>query len=62
MIEATHSDHAPWIVVRSNDKRRARIAVLRRILRSLDYDGRDMNAIGDEDERIIGEGPGFAAG
>ena len=32
MLERTHSDHAPWTVVRSNDKRRARINVIRHIL------------------------------
>ena len=59
MIERTHSPHAPWIIVRSNDKRRARIEVVRRILLSLDYTGRDLAAIGKADEKIIGEGPKF---
>ena len=59
MIEATHSKHAPWIIVRANDKRRARIAVVRRILQSLDYKGRDLAAIGKADAKIIGEGPKF---
>lgn len=57
MIEHTHSDAAPWIVVRANDKRRARLATIRRILLSLPYDGRDLKAIGKEDDKIIGEGP-----
>ncbi len=39
MFRATHTAHAPWTVVLSNDKRRARIAVLRHILRSIDYEG-----------------------
>jgi polyphosphate kinase len=59
MIEATHSAHAPWIVVRANDKRRARIAVIRRILQGLDYPGRDLAAIGKADQKIIGEGTKF---
>jgi hypothetical protein len=59
MIERTHSPHAPWIIVRSNDKKRARIEVVRRILLSLDYTGRDLAAIGKADEKIIGEGPKF---
>ncbi len=59
MMERTHSEKAPWIVVRANDKRRARLAVLRRILRSLPYDGRDSDVVGKEDHRIIGEGPSF---
>jgi len=59
MIERTHTRPGPWIVVRANDKRRARIAVMRRVLLSLPYDGRDLNAVGDEDRKIIGEGPAF---
>jgi polyphosphate kinase 2 len=59
MIERTHSAHAPWTVVRSNDKRRARLAVMRRILSALPYAGRDLEAIGKQDEKIIGEGPDF---
>jgi hypothetical protein len=58
-VERTHSKAAPWIIVRANDKRRARIAVMRRILRSLPYDGRDLDAVGEEDGKIIGEGPAF---
>ncbi|MBN7775667.1 polyphosphate kinase 2 [Nitratireductor aquimarinus] len=59
MLERTHSTHAPWTVVRANDKRRARLAVIRRILLAIAYDGRDLDAIGPEDQLIIGTGPGF---
>ncbi len=59
MMKKTHSAHAPWTVVKANDKRRARLAVIRRILLSLPYDGRDLDAIGKEDEAITGEGQAF---
>ncbi|MBX3578583.1 MAG: polyphosphate kinase 2 [Rhizobiaceae bacterium] len=59
MLARTHTRHAPWMIVRANDKRRARIAIIRRLLLQLPYEGRDRAAIGDEDARIIGEGPGF---
>ncbi|MGN6470616.1 MAG: polyphosphate kinase 2 [Rhizobiaceae bacterium] len=59
MIARSHKNFAPWIVVHANDKRRARLAVIRRILLTLPYADRDMEAIGPEDGRIIGEGPGF---
>ena len=59
MVERTHKQFAPWIIVRANDKRRSRLAVMRRILLSLPYDGRDLDAIGKEDKKIIGEGPSF---
>ena len=41
MLKETHTDAAPWTVVLANDKRRARINLLRHILRTLDYDGKD---------------------
>ena len=59
MLERTHEKTTPWIVVRANDKRRARIAAIRRILLSLSYEGRDLDAIGGEDDKIIGEGLEF---
>jgi polyphosphate kinase len=59
MLERTHADHAPWTVVRANDKRRARIEVIRHILLAIDYTDRDLDAIGEADASIIGTGPGF---
>ncbi|MER8480602.1 polyphosphate kinase 2 [Mesorhizobium sp. M1163] len=59
MVERTHKEFAPWIIVRANDKRRARLTVMQRILLSLPYDGRDLDVIGKEDNKIIGEGPTF---
>ncbi len=53
MFERTHSAHAPWTIVRSNDKRRARINVIRLLLNSLDYDGKDKQKIGEVDKAII---------
>ena len=61
MVERTHSATVPWIIVRANDKRRARLAAMRRILLSVPYEGRDLGAIGKEDSKIIGEGPSFLA-
>jgi len=59
MIAATHTEAAPWTVVRANDKRRARLAILRHILLSVPYEGRDAEAVGAPDPKISGEGPGF---
>lgn len=59
MLRQTHSDHAPWTVIRANDKRRARINLIRHMLNNLDYDGKDEAAIGAADDKIIGSGPGF---
>ena len=41
MIKQTHSHNAPWTVVRSNDKHKARLESLKVILNSVNYDGRD---------------------
>jgi polyphosphate kinase 2 len=37
MLEATDSKHAPWYVVRSDDKRRARLNCISHILKSIPY-------------------------
>jgi polyphosphate kinase 2 len=59
MVKRTHKEFSPWIIVRANDKRRARLAVIQRILLSLPYGGRDLDAVGKPDKKIIGEGPKF---
>ena len=55
-LEATHIDEAPWIVVRANDKRRARINAMRALLTRIPYEGKDPKAIGKLDRKIVGEG------
>ena len=62
MIERTHTKEAPWIVVRANDKRRARLSTIRRVLLSLPYEGRDLGAIGKEDKKVIDEGSSLLLG
>ncbi|MEM7722024.1 MAG: polyphosphate kinase 2 [Pseudomonadota bacterium] len=49
-----HTTHAPWTVIRSDDKRRARLAVIRAVLTDLDYDGRDDDVVGTPDPSICG--------
>lgn len=61
MLERTDTGYAPWTIIRSNDKRRARLAAIRRILLTLPYEGRDLAAIGAEDQSIIGRGAEFLA-
>jgi polyphosphate kinase 2 len=59
MLERTHNKETPWAVVRANDKRRARLNLIRHILLSLDYEGKDTDAIGEIDDKIFGFGPKF---
>ena len=57
----THTDDTPWIVVRSADKRRARVNAIRAVLSHLDYDGKNIDAIGQVDDKIVG-GPDILGG
>ena len=59
MLRATHTEHAPWTIVRANDKRRARLNAIRYVLDALDYNGKDPDAIGDSDPKVRGQGPDF---
>ena len=53
-MQKTHFKHAPWTVILSDDKKRARIAAIQTILSAADYPGKDMAAIGKVDDRICG--------
>lgn len=53
-LAQTHTDHAPWTVIRSDDKRRARLAAIRTVLHGLDYSNKDHEAIGEIDSAICG--------
>jgi polyphosphate kinase 2 len=53
MMEITDTDHAPWTVVRSNDKKRARINAMRFFLNQFDYEGKDPSVVYEPDELIV---------
>ena len=59
MFRFTHTTIAPWLVIRANDQRRARIESIRSVLLAIDYEARDVAAIGAPDATIIGAGPEF---
>lgn len=46
--------HAPWTVILSDDKMRARIAAIQTILNAMDYPGKDMEQIGAIDAKVCG--------
>jgi polyphosphate kinase 2 len=54
MFRATDTDIAPWIVVKSNDKKRARINAMRHVLAKTDYDEKDSDVVGEPDPLIVG--------
>ncbi len=60
-MEKTHTKHAPWTVIRADDKDRARIAAIQTVLNAVGYKGRDMKAIGEIDAKVCG-GPGILDG
>ena len=37
MLKATHSEHAPWHIIRSDDKRRARLNCISHVLETIPY-------------------------
>ena len=53
-LTRSHSDHAPWTIVRSDDKRRARVNAIRTVLSQLDYARKDAEAIGKIDPKVAG--------
>jgi polyphosphate kinase 2 (PPK2 family) len=54
MFFYTDTEDAPWTVVKSNDKKRARLEAMRHILEQFDYDGKDEEVVGKPDRKIIG--------
>jgi polyphosphate kinase len=54
MFHYTDTEHAPWTVVKSNDKKRARLEAIKHVLRKFDYEGKDESAIGEPDKALIG--------
>lgn len=60
-IGCSHTSFAPWTVIRSDDKRRARIATVQTILNSVPYANKDLEAIGQIDSKLVG-GPEMLRG
>lgn len=51
-FDRSHSDYAPWTIVRSDDKKRARLAVIQSVLADIDYVGKGK--ISPPDAKICG--------
>jgi polyphosphate kinase 2 len=56
MFRRTDTDWAPWITVKSNDKKRARINAMRAVLSRFDYEGKDDSVVGSPDPLICQRG------
>ena len=54
MFMATDTMFSPWIVIKSDDKKRARLACMRHVLSQLPYTNKNEEAVGTPDPKILG--------
>jgi polyphosphate kinase 2 len=54
MFFYTDTADAPWVIVKSNDKKRARLNCMKHFLSGIDYPGKDPDVIGVPDPLIVG--------
>ncbi len=50
----SHTASAPWTIIRSDDKRRARVAAIQSVLSQIDYDRKDTTIVAAPDNKICG--------
>lgn len=55
MFFYTDTADAPWTVVKSTDKKRARLGCITHFLASIDYPGKDAELVGQPDPLIVGQ-------
>ncbi|UWQ09270.1 polyphosphate kinase 2 [Aliiroseovarius crassostreae] len=53
-FDKTHRSVTPWTIIRSDDKRRARLAALRAVLQGIDYSGKNPEVACAPDTEICG--------
>jgi polyphosphate kinase 2 len=53
MLKQTNTEFAPWTIVRSDDKRRARINSIKHLLYNINYDNKDSQIASAPDRRIV---------
>ncbi len=53
MFLLTDTDVAPWTIIKSDDKKRARINAMRHVLNLFDYDGKDESVVHVPDPSIV---------
>ncbi len=54
MFTHSHTDESPWNVIRSDDKRRARLAAMRLVLSKFDYIEKDQTVLSADISKICG--------
>ncbi|MDH3633459.1 MAG: polyphosphate kinase 2 [Gammaproteobacteria bacterium] len=53
MFFYTDTADAPWTIIKSDDKKRARLNCMRHFLASLNYDDKDLETVGEPDPFIV---------
>ena len=54
MFFHTDTADAPWTVIKSDDKKRARLNCIRHFLNALDYPGKDFRVAHEPDPLLVG--------
>ncbi|MFN3993609.1 MAG: polyphosphate kinase 2 [Tabrizicola flagellatus] len=54
MFFYTDTADAPWVIVKSNDKKRARLNCMKHFLSTIDYPNKDPEVVGTPDPLIVG--------
>ncbi|MBK0331260.1 polyphosphate kinase 2 [Brachybacterium halotolerans subsp. kimchii] len=56
MFRRTDKKYAPWTIIRSNDKKRARLNAMRYFLSQFEYEGKDHEVVGEPDPKLVMRG------
>jgi polyphosphate kinase len=59
ILARTHIERSPWTVIHANDKLRARLNSIRHVLSVVPYEGKDLEALGAVDPKIVISAPDF---
>ncbi|MGA7214651.1 MAG: polyphosphate kinase 2 [Terrimicrobiaceae bacterium] len=54
MLFYTNTADAPWTIVRSDDKRRARLNAMKYVLNAIPYAGKDLGTVTSPDRKVVG--------
>jgi len=56
MFRRTDKKYAPWTIIRSNDKKRARLNAMRYFLSQFEYEDKDHEVVGTPDPKLVMRG------
>jgi hypothetical protein len=53
MFSKTHTSYSPWMMIKTNDKKVARLEAIRHVLSKFDYEEKDAKTILNPDPNIV---------